>query len=524
MADESITPETVSEQELAAEKLPRMFPLRLGFFSFMFLAFFTISVLILNISKTFGLFSEEADVYQAVLNVLRTPIDDVPILRDSFDFIMNFPSPPFSDFIGIQALYISGAYVLTFLVVSLLATRKRFANAMFTGRKLKRIPIQFLLFFTLFIIFIQLLKLIMIILLGFGIDLGSGGVAIYILIAGATVWIFFQALALFTAARRSGTRVEGNFTRRRGKGAYAFALFAPYLVLGVIGLIYLAYKLFLDIVVPFIVKPEDLVVMPQWRDWINYFSIAMAIFCVLPSIAAFLSKKRRQKSFDNLVVMMTILSMYPYIIFNFTIYFLLPLLNTGGGGGGDPLISQIFLWIDLMFTLVLLISAMRSVGKRTNYKFGALNKHAFIIFIYAALAGQFGIRYLQTRGLPTGFEGIGLIVLNGQYLLVNSFVVIALFVSILLFSSKKFGLYFRVHETVSKADNIRLDFIRDYMRDEYVRREEPYLLDTIYDSLGTVMKLDQFEVMQLVEKAKRKHPELRIDGLKKRYVYFETND
>jgi hypothetical protein len=97
--------------------------------------------------------------------------------------------------------------------------------------------------------------------------------------------------------------------------------------------------------------------------------------------------------------------------------------------------------------------------------------------------------------------------------LVNLFVGIALLVSVLLFSSKKFGLYFRVHESVSKADNIRLDFIKDYLRDEYHRREEPYLLDSIYDSLATVMKLDRFEVMQLVEKATRKHAELRIDGL-----------
>ncbi|MEX2683405.1 MAG: hypothetical protein Q6373_017650 [Candidatus Sigynarchaeota archaeon] len=522
MADEpEIQEETISEQELASEKLPRLFPIRLGFFSFMFLAFFAISVLILNVASTLNLFGG-TDVYQAVLDVLRTPVQDVPVLRDAFDFIISFPSPPFSNFIGIQALYISGAYVLTFLVVSLLATRKRFANALFTGRKIKRITLQVLLFFALFTVFIQVLKLVVIFLSISGIDLGSGGIAIYILIAGATVWIFFQALALFTAARRSGTRVEGRFTRRKSKGAYAFALFAPYLVIVVIACLYYGYKLFLDIVVPNM--PGGVTVPQSWRDWIYYFTIAVVVFCIFPSLAAFASQNRRQKCFDNLVVMMTILSMYPYILFNFTLYFLLPQLNTGTSGGGNDWISQAFLWGDLIFTLVLLVMAMRSVGKRTEYRFGPLNKHAFIMFIYAALAGQFGIRYLQTRGLPTGFEEISKWVLNGQYVLVNLFVMAALFFSVLLFSSKKFGVYFRVHETVSKADHIRLDFIRDYLREEYIRREQPYLLDSIYDNLATVMKIDRFEVMQLVEKAKRKHPELRIDGLKKRYVYFEAAD
>ncbi|MBN2151607.1 MAG: hypothetical protein JW839_09185 [Candidatus Lokiarchaeota archaeon] len=518
MADEPTTLETVSEQDLAGEKLPRMFPLRLGFFSFMFLAFFAISVLVLNVSKAFGLLEGE-DVYQLVLDVLRTPIQDIAILRDIYDFIVTFPGDEFD---GIEALYISGGYVLTFFTVSLVATKKRAARILFSGRKIKRITLQILLFFGLFILYMQLLKVVVLVLIGYGLDFGEGGVAIYMLIAGATTWVFFQALALFTAARRSGTRVEGRVTRRGGRSSHAFALFAPYLVLVVIGVLYFGYKLFLDIVVPYI---PGAMVTPAWRDLINYFTMAMAFFCVLPSLVAFASKKRRQKSFDNLVVIMTILSMYPYILFNFTIYFLLPQLSVGGGGGGGTdWVSQAFLWGDLIFTLVLLVMAMRSVGKRTNYKFGALDKHAFIMFIYAALAGQFGIRYLQTRGLPEAFKDISLVLLSGQYVLVNFFVVVALFFSVLLFSSKKFGLYFRVHETVSKADNMRLDFIKDYLRDEYVRREEPYLLDTVYESMATVMKLDRFEVMRLVEKAKRKHPELRIDGLKKRYVYFEAAD
>lgn len=490
----------------------------------MFMAFFAISVLILNITKTLGLFSD-SDVYQIVLNFLRIPVQDVPYLRDVFDFIVGFPIPPFSDFVGIQALYISGGFVLSFLTISILSTKQRFTRVVFTGNVLKRFFLQLILFFGLFILFIEVLKLLFVVLHNFGVDLGDGGIAIFMLIAGATIWIFFQALALFTAARRSGTRVEANYTRKKSKGAYAFALFAPYLVLMVIGGLYVGYRYFLTIVVQTLVDQHFVgyIDIPLWLNMVTYFTIAMAIFCVLPSLAAFSSKKRRQKSFDNLVLMMTILAMYPYILFNFTIYFLLPAVGMGGGGG-TSLIGQIFLWIDLVFTLVLLVMALRSVGKRTNYKFGALDKHAFILFIYAALAGQFGIRYLQTRGLPTGFEQISLWLLNGQYVLVNLFVVVALFFSILLFSSKKFGLYFRVHETVSKADNIRLDFIRDYLRDEFVRRQEPYLLDSVYDSMATVMKLDRFEVMQLVEKAKRKHAELRIDGLKKRYIYFETNE
>jgi len=319
MADEPETQEeTISEQELASERIPRLFPLRLGFFSFMFLAFFAISVLILNISKALGLLKGE-DIYQLVLDWLRTPIQDIAILRDIYDFIVTFPG---AEFPGIEALYISGGYVLTFFTISMLAMKNRIARALFSGRKTKRITLQIFLFFALFVSFMQLLKIVVLVLISYGAYLGDGGIAIYMLIAGATIWIFFQALALFTAARRSGTRAEGRLMKGKSKGSYAFALFAPYLVLGVIGLLYLCYKLFLDIVVPMIPVDPTIEVSPLWRSFIDYFTLAMALFCILPSITAFASKKRRQKSFDNLVVMMTILSMYPYILFNFTIYFL----------------------------------------------------------------------------------------------------------------------------------------------------------------------------------------------------------
>nr|MDO8110644.1 hypothetical protein [Candidatus Sigynarchaeota archaeon] len=516
MEEATSQPESISEQELTAEKIPRLFPIRLGFFSFMFLAFFAISVLILNFTKIFNIVLGETDIYTQVLNLLRTPITNVPIIRDIYDFIVTFPDEvSFHDFIGKEALYISAGYVLTFLTVSLVAMKQRVARALFTGRKRKRIPLQILLFFTLFILYLQLLKMYV---YSFGSSIGLGGLAIYMLICGAGLWIFFQFIALFTAARRSGTRAEGNLTRRSGKASYAFALAAPYFVVGVIIALYMGYTFFIDIVKNYLPSFDA----STWQKMTDYFMVGFVAICIVSSAISVLGRKRRQKVYDNMVLIMTNFSMYPYILFNFTMYFLFPQLNTGGSGGDPTFFGQILLWVDLIFTFVLLIMALRSVGKRTGYKFSKLNKHAFIMFLYAALAGQFGIRYLQTRGLPQEIVESLNIFLNGQYLIINFFVIIAAFISVLIFSSKKFGVYFRVHETVSKEDKQRFLFIHDYLKDEFVRRQEPYLLDSIYDALATVMKVDKFVVMQLVEKTKRNHPDLLIDGLKKRYVYFET--
>lgn len=512
MATETIEPESIREQELVAEKIPRLFPIRLGFFSFMFLAFFTISVLILNITSIFTFFSTSEDIYQLVIDLLRTPIQDVPVLVNVYNFIViiqgvNYP--------GVEALYISSGYVLSFLTISLLATKQRIARLLFSGRKLKRIPLQIILFFALLIVYLQVLKLFMFF---FSAYLGDGGVAIYMLIAGAGAWIVFQFIALFTAARRTGTKFEGFFTRRGGNISYGFALVAPYFVIAVIVALFFGYSIFIDIVQIFLGFDTTL-----WRLFSNAYTIVFLAICFLSSLIAISSRHRHQKVYDNLVLIVTNLFMYPYILFNLAVYFLLPKISTSsntGSTGTTSLFGEIFLWVDLMFTLILLIMALRSVGKRTGYKFGGLNKHAFIMFLYAALAGQFGIQYLQTRGLPVGFTELVTSLLNGQYLLINVLVAVAAIISFLAFSSKKFGMYFRVHEDVSKEDLKRIEFIHDYLKEEFTRRQEPYVLAEIYENIASVMKIDTFAVIQLIEKAKRNHADMKIEGVKKRYVYF----
>ncbi|HME52310.1 MAG TPA: hypothetical protein VKM55_08840 [Candidatus Lokiarchaeia archaeon] len=512
METETSEPESIREQDLAAEKIPRLFPIRLGFFSFMFLAFFTISVLILNITSISNFVFPSQDIYQLVLDLIRYPIQNVPVLPQVYDFIVKINDVNYP---GVEALYISGGYVLTFLTISFLSTKQRVAQIFFSGRRLKHIPLQILLFFALLIVYLQVLKLFWIF---FGTFLGDGGLAIYILITGAGIWVVFQFIALFTAARRSGTRFESSLTRKTGKLSYGFATIAPYIVIGVIISLLIGYILLIDIVHSFLGLDTSI-----WGSITIAFTFGFIAICFFSSVIAFSSKFRHQKVYDNLVLIATNLVMYPYILFNLAKFFLLPDVSTEtstGGSSSHTVFGQIFLWADLAFTIVLLIWALRSVGKRTGYKFGGLNKHAFIMFMYAALAGQFGIEYLQNRGLPPGFTAVVDSVLNGQYLLVDILVGIAAIVSLLAFSSKKFGLYFRVHEEVSKEDQKRIMFIHDYLKDEFTRRQEPYILTSVYESLAMVMKIDTFAVMQLVEKAKRDHQDMKIEGVKKRYVYF----
>nr|MDO8118700.1 hypothetical protein [Candidatus Sigynarchaeota archaeon] len=517
-SDQQEQVESISEKELTGEKIPRLFPIRLGFFSLIFLAFFTISVAILNIAEAVGIVggsgSGGGDLYQIILDWLRNAIT-IPVASDIYQFIVR----PLE---GAEALYISSGFVLTFFLVSILSTRKRVVRTIFSGNPIKRILLQFLLFITIFTALMYFMRFFLIPLIGtYFTGIEENQVHIYVLIAGATTWIFFQGIALFTAARRSSTGFEARLTKRGSSGAYRFAASSPFLVILAMAALYLGYTIFITFVLLFLGQPDD----PIWRTAVRWFTYAAVGLCVLPLFGLVFtrSKFRRQKAFDGLIVIGTNLFMYPYLLFNSTIYFLLPKARMSGGSGtGDStFIGQIFMWVDLAVTLTLLIMAMRTVGKRTGYRFGKLEKHAFIMFIYAALAGQFGIRYQQTRGGEfLNLGGLETIFLDGQYIMVNIFVLAALFFSVLAFSSKKFGLYFRVHEQVSKADGKRLAYIYDFLKQEFVRNEAPLVATTMYDPIATIMKIDKFEVMQLLEKTRRRYPDMNIEGVKKRYIHF----
>ncbi|MHA1679677.1 MAG: hypothetical protein ACTSUE_01630 [Promethearchaeota archaeon] len=492
--------DVTTEEEIDAEdRMPRLFPLRLGFFTLLFLIFFAISVALLNLVAAF-FESGSGDLFQDLIEFIRTIIT-IPGIAQFYDFIV----PESED----EALFISACMMWTFLIIAFISMKNSGRRALFEKGAFKRGFLQIALFFVFFILIMQLLKFFD----NFIPEIDGNMIPLLSLVIGASFWIFFQSLALFTAARRTGTNVEQKLLDRGGRGSSTLVSLAPFFtLLYVIGLT-VGFMIFPDVLEHYTGITDFQ--MDEWaQKMLQIIGFIVGALCILPSIIAAGAKNPKQKRYDSMVVLMSIIAMYPYLLFNFALYFWLP---SGSSSGSN---SQILLWVELLFTLVMLVSSIRSVGQRTNYKFGKLQKHAFILFIYSALTGQFGIRYLQTKGNLPG--GIADFLIDGQYIIINAFVLLALIFSVLLFSSEKFGVYFRVHEQVSKADKKRMEFVYQQMKHEYNKQEGPYLVTEIYENLAMIMKAGKLEVMDLVEKTYRKYSDLNIDGLKKRYVCFDA--
>ncbi|NHI91151.1 MAG: hypothetical protein EAX96_01525 [Candidatus Lokiarchaeota archaeon] len=525
MSEDNINDEDLSkelEDEIKEEwtaiddegKLKSFFPLRLDFFTFIFIIFFIIAVAMVNIFYALNP-NTGVDFYQSFLNLIRLPIG-IGLMSNVYAFIV--PAPP-----GFEALYISASFVLTFFTLSLLVKNEKFKTKLFESSN-KRILLQIAVFFILLIAFMHLIKL----LTGLLPDFGYEAIPMIMLSAGASGWLILQSWAILTAARRSATNVEGFFSSHKNKFSYLIVILMPFMVAAFIFLLSFGYLLILHFV-----QVNFGIGGLFWEILIEVTLFATLLLCIVPLIMALTSENRREKNYENLVVIMTNFFMYPYILFNFTIlFFLNP--NTieqlkalfGAGDAGVSQFSLLLISLELAFTLIMLIAAMRTVGKRTNYKLGILNKYGFILAVYAAISGQFGIRYLQIRGqlLVSSTNAIqqalAEYLINIQHLFINIGVIIAIAIALFMFRRKGFGVMYRVHDEISKEDLKRVEWIYDYLKKEYIRKAEMLNLLEMYDVISKILKLNEYEIIRLVNRADLKYKDMKIEGLKKRYVYF----
>ncbi len=499
----------IEEDDESTSSTAKYFPIRLEFFTVVFIIFTLLAFVLLNVLGF--------DIYNIFITSVRNPI--TAFIEPVYRFIV-----PVAE--GVEALYISACIVLTFLTLAGLCKYEKFKNALFEGKLAKRITLQILVFFMFIILYMHALNSLTILFPA----IGDAGITIFFLVAGASIWLVVQSWALFLESRRSATNVEGYFSGSGHKTlSYAGASIMPFFIAAYIIILSVGYMILINFL------------------WVNlnigfhifevFIEVVLFIMLTISLVPFFLiihggKENRRQKSYDNLVVLFTIFFMYPFILFNFTIFFylnpiVLDQIKALFPVGGDSIANagKTLILVESVFIFITLILALRAIGKRTGYTIWGMNKHGFILFIYAALVGQFGIRYLQIRGqleesvIP--FLGdINDIIINSQHLIMNSVLIIAIAVTIFLFKSEKFGTMFRVHEEISKEDKKRIEFIYDFLMKEYVRRNDYLDVDEMYRQISSVLKLDDYNTYRLVNKTDKKYKELVIEGLKKRFIYF----
>ncbi|MHA1377937.1 MAG: hypothetical protein ACTSRG_06110 [Candidatus Helarchaeota archaeon] len=528
------------DEPIIESKSKTLYWVRLGLFSGFFFLFFFFTALVVNILPN-------NDSYQVFIDVIRDftvlPIKEVYGLFVPPEFWHN------------EAVYITSVLILVFFTVGLLCANKGFSSFLFNGSNKKQFGSQLLIFMIFFIAYMRLFEF----LPKYVFNILT---PIVVLIAATITWLIFQTTALFRYSRRYASSAEGFLIKHDNKLTYGIVVTSTFWGLFIIiGLGY-AYYYLLDIVKGFGVSID------LWRLFTIILGGTLTFSCLVAFIISVSSKEnKRQRRFDNFAIMATNITLWPYILLNLAIYFFMTssIVSSGNNMGAIRVLSI----TDLAISVGTLIMSMRGLGSKTDWKFGPLKREGFILLIYSAVAGQYGIRYLLFRQQLVPINSMDVFTVLVEYQLfvnifnimpldtflilillpfatinpyyvtflidprleflinmgnlITSFAVILLLIgAIVLYGvhREKFGKIFRVHEVGAKKGRATTDFIYDYIKQEFVRRNQPFPIYEVQEVLANSIELDLNTAIRLINKTNLKYKDMVIDGMKKRYVHF----
>ncbi|MHC1590646.1 MAG: hypothetical protein ACXQS8_01015, partial [Candidatus Helarchaeales archaeon] len=201
------------------------FPLRLGIFTIIFLAFFFITALFLYIVQL--IFHDNAgtfDLFQIFLLYLR-----IPTLIYPFNLVYSIIVPPnLVNQQGLEAIYISTSLILSFFTVSLLCSIDKIRHFIFRQSRLKSTLVQIGIFLLLFSLYLHVFDFIYA-LSGYSVQglLQVNFISIFIIVIAEIAWLFIQTWSLLSFARKFATDAEGYVSSHESKLAYIAVRTAP---------------------------------------------------------------------------------------------------------------------------------------------------------------------------------------------------------------------------------------------------------------------------------------------------------
>lgn len=520
--DESDSSTTETKKVQDKDKILRLFPLRLGFFTGLFLTFFFVTAIFLNVAEILAIAGIQIggyDLFDIIIFLLQTPSGIFPI-----NIIYPFIIPTtLVNQAGLQAIYISTSLILTFFTVSIFCSNDSIRHVIFRKSRWKTFLIQIGVFLLIFAAYLHVLNSILFV----GNSFGFGGnfvaqISIVIIIIAEIAWLIIQTWSLFAFSRSGATNAEQYMSSHESGFIYGIVRIAPFWCL--IGISFLSAGYFLMIQFAPFILPSLLAIRDVWSAITILSTALMITVCIIPFIITTATKKanRRQRAYDSFTFVFSTLLLYPYILFNFALYFLLN-LQIGAGAGGT-LLGTILIWTEMILVMAMMMYSMRKVGVNLEYEYAVFEKEGFVLAIYAAIMGQFALRYVLVRGqvgvIITGVPLLNFLVNSGS-LIIAFGALLAISVSLVLMRTKRFAKTFKLHRKVSKEDEKRIEAIYDYLKREYIRRGGiEFPVPEVDSSLQGIFRASKFEVARLINLSDQKYDDLRIEGIKKRYVYF----
>jgi hypothetical protein len=342
------------------------------------------------------------------------------------------------------------------------------------------------------------------------------------------IWLFLLSSRYYTLSRKTSTKIESRFISKYSPLRYFIALISPFIIATLLVLISLYYRSMLVFVALDFFAEEDptnalrvynfamRVVMP-----LIYFSLVITIVFIVIEFVATRRKAetRRAGCYDNLTFSLIVLFIFGFQILQITIFLLLrpetiTALKNSLGTTGTGFV-YLFL-VQYAVSMIFLYRIIIKMGGAFNWRILFFKRDGLILFFLCCIYADSLIAFtLASQVQNQELTIIGTMLLANRYI-ISVLMIIFLGVTLLLYYMKphETSMFIRMQKETVKEEEENITIIYKLLKNEYIRRGEPYPLEIMERELIKSTKLPKGELHSLIRRLSRVNVDIDISRRK----------
>ncbi len=421
-------------------------------------------------------------------------------------FAINNPDNVIISFFTIgNPFAIANSLIIFYLVLSLLYSNNQIREFIFLKNTvIKQICLYLGIFIPLFLLFARVI--------------GTSLNLTYFLLTFSMIWLFIYSSRFYIYSRRFSTEIEARIIKKYSVFRNLIVTITPFLILA--GLVFISWLyrallvyLSLDFLAPLDPHGAILVYYVEMRIIMPLIYFSLIVTMIFVSLEFVFTRRRaetrRAGIFDNFTFSLIVFFIFFFQLMQLTIYLLLrpetvnSLKNVLGTSGS---VASFFFFLEFGVSMFFLYRVIYKTGKTLGWQILFFKQDGLILFMLSTIFAQTTTRYSLSTHIPNQeISGFGLILLADKYI-ISIIMIIFVGLTLLLYYMKphETSMFLRMEKELIDEEERTMDIIYKFIRNEYIRRGEPFPLESIELQLMKTTRQSKAVIRSLIKRLAQK--------------------
>lgn len=406
---------------------------------------------------------------------------------------------------------IANALIIFFIILSLLYSNDKVRLFIFEGKTvLKQIGLYIGIIVPLFLLYTYVL--------GTLVNFTS------LLLSLSMVWLFIYSSRFYVYSRKFSTKIESRIIKKYSVLRNFVVSISPIIILAIlvfISWVYRALLVYLALDFLAIADPRGAVVVYylEMRVIMPLIYMSLVITMVFVSIEYVFTRRRAETKragiFDNFTFSFIIFFIFFFQLMQMTVYLLLrpeTVSSLKKVLGTTSSTASFIFFIEFGVSMFFLYRVLLKTGRSLGWQVIFFKQDGLILFMLATIFAQTTTRFSLSTNVPNqDITGFGLILLADKYI-ISVIMIIFLGATLLTYYLKpqQTSMFLRMEKETIDEEEKSMDIIYKLIRNEYIRRGEPFPLEILERQLIKNTKQSKAVVHSLIRRLAEKELDIEL--------------